>query len=136
LYVVNFGTRSDGEAGMAVSHRLISVVLMSAALAACDSMELTIGVESGSNATLTVRNANAEAWSDARLLVETVESDNSTTVCAEEIVNTWLPGESISVPMCGDKVRLTLFTGGEVARFSYVNGQLYRRIGRKEVPIR
>jgi hypothetical protein len=32
-------------------------------------------------------------------------------------------------------MRFTLTTGGETARFSYVNGQLYRRIGRKEVPI-
>jgi hypothetical protein len=41
----------------------------------------------------------------------------------------------VSVPACGDKIRLTLTTGGETARFAYANGQLYRRFGRKEVPV-
>jgi hypothetical protein len=41
----------------------------------------------------------------------------------------------IRVKACAEKVRFTLTTGAETARFSYSNGQLYRRLGRKEVPI-
>ena len=50
-------------------------------------------------------------------------------------VGSWKPGETISVPACGTKIRFTLTTGGETARFSYANGQLFRVFGRKEVPV-
>ena len=120
---------------MDVSHRVVTSALIVLALASCDSMELTIAVDPGPGGTLAVRNANAEPWSGAHLLVEAVESDNSTTVCAEETRSVWPPGESVPVPMCGDKTRLTLTVSGETARFSYANGQLFRRFGRKEVPV-
>jgi len=117
------------------SHRLILAILATIALAGCDSMELTIAVEGGSDDSLVVANANAEPWRDARLVVEAVERDNSTSVCADRTVVEWQPNATVTVPKCGDKVRLTLTTGGETARFSYVNGQLFRRFGRKEVPV-
>jgi hypothetical protein len=99
-------------------------------------MELTIDVEPGGDSTLVVSNANDSEWVDAQLVVEAVESDNSTSICAERTVGSWQPKQEISVPMCGNKVRLTLRTGGETARFSYANGQLFRRFGRKEVPVK
>ena len=40
------------------------------------------------------------------------------------------------LPACAEKVLFTVITGGETARFSYSEGQLYRRLGRKEVPIK
>ena len=101
----------------------------------CDSVELTIGVETGPDATLLVSNANGRELTDARLLVEAVESDNSTTVCVERRIDAWRPDQTMSVPACGDKIRLTLTTAGETARFAYANGQLFRRFGRKEVPV-
>jgi hypothetical protein len=110
-------------------------VLLALVVIGCDSMELTINVRPGSDATLVVANANDIEWSDALLVVESVESDNSTTLCTERRVGTWRPGEEIAVAACGNKIRLTLTTGGETARFSYANGQLFRRFGRKEVPV-
>lgn len=101
----------------------------------CDSMELTIGVDAGPDSTLLVSNANDRVWTDAILVVEAVETDNSTTACAERRVGNWEPRQEISVPACGAKIRLTLSTEGETARFSYSNGQLFRRFGRKEVPV-
>ena len=101
----------------------------------CDSVELTIGVEAGPEATLLVSNENGRALTDVTLLVEAVESDNSTTVCVEHRVEAWQPDQTMSVPACGDKIRLTLTSAGETARFAYANGQLFRRFGRKEVPI-
>lgn len=108
---------------------------MAAATLACDSVELTVGVLPGASGTLDVTNANDTPWADAKLLVEAVETDNSRTPCAEKSVSTWSPGEVVSVPSCGDKIRFTITTGGETARFSYANGQLFRLFGRKEVPV-
>lgn len=112
----------------------VGLLLMMAALG-CDSVELTIGVSPGASEMLEVTNANDTDWIDARLLVEVVESDNSTTGCAERTIDIWQPGDTISVPICGNKIRLTLTTGGEIARFSYANGRLFRIFGRKEVPV-
>jgi hypothetical protein len=117
------------------SRRLILAFLAAIAVAGCDSMELTIAVESESGGSLVVANATTRPWRDARIVVEAVESDNSTSVCADRTVPEWRPTSTVTVPKCGDKVRLTLTTGGETARFSYANGQLFRRFGRKEVPV-
>lgn len=110
-------------------------LLLGVGLVACDSMELTLEVSPSDDGWLEVANANDSAWKDALLVVEASESEGTTRPCGEERVDRWEPGEAIRVPACGEKVRLTLTTGGETARFSYFNGQLYRRIGRKEVPV-
>lgn len=110
-------------------------LLLAIAAAGCDSVDLTIGVSPGPTGALEVTNANETPWTDARLLVEAVESDNSTTICAEQKIDAWQPGEKISVPFCGGKIRFTLTTGGKTSRFSYANGQLFRVFGRKEVPV-
>ena len=115
--------------------RIVCGLVAVIAVLGCDSVELTIEVDSGPGGTLLVANANDATWTDAALLVEAVESDNSTVVCADRSVGPWSPGQTIEVPMCGDKIRLTLTTGGETARFAWANGQLFRRFGRKEVPV-
>lgn len=115
--------------------QILAGLLLICAAMGCDSMELTIGVEPGAPGRLEVSNVNHTEWTNARLVVEAVESDNSTTRCAEQTIGAWGPGDSISVPMCGNKIRFTLTTGGETSRFSYANGQLFRVFGRKEVPV-
>lgn len=117
------------------SKRLLFLVLLAGAAVGCDSVDLTIGVAPGSADSLLVSNANDSEWTDARLVVETVESDNSTTPCVERTVATWRPKETVTIPACGNKIRLTLTVGAETARFAYANGQLFRRFGRKEVPV-
>ncbi len=120
---------------MKTASQILIGMLLVGALLGCDSMELTIGVAEGGSGTLDVANADDSEWIDVRLVVEAVESDNSRALCAEKSVGSWKPGETISVPACGTKIRFTLSTGGETARFSYSNGQLYRVFGRKEVPV-
>jgi hypothetical protein len=115
--------------------RILVGLLLAGASLGCDSVELTISVVEGGSGTLDVANANDNEWIDARLVVEAVESDNSRSFCSEEDIGRWNPGESISVPACGEKIRFTLTTGGETARFSYTGGQLFRVFGRKEVPV-
>lgn len=117
------------------SNRIFVAVLLMGAAMGCDSMELTIGVAPGVPGTLEITNVNDTEWTDARLLVEGVESDNSTTRCADQTIGIWKPGETISVPVCGNKIRFTLTTGGKTSRFSYANGQLFRVFGRKEIPV-
>lgn len=115
--------------------QLMLALSMTAGLTACDSMELTIEVHQAEEGWLEIANANETVWKDALLVVEASESEGATRPCGEERVERWQPGQVIRVPACSDKVRLTLTAGGETARFSYFNGTLYRRIGRKEVPI-
>jgi hypothetical protein len=114
---------------------LLCFVLLTIATIGCDSVDLTIDVSPGETDSLLVANANDREWVDARLVVETVESDNSTAPCADRSMSRWLPRETIAIPACGDKIRLTLIVGAETARFAYANGQLFRRFGRKEVPV-
>lgn len=120
---------------MEAASRFVIATLLTCVVIGCDSMELTIGVVKGPSDTLEVANANDAEWIDARLLVEAVESDNSKSLCVEKNIGVWKPGETTSVPACGTKIRLTLTTGGETARFSYSGGQLFRVFGRKEVPV-
>jgi hypothetical protein len=82
-----------------------------------------------------VVNSNERALQDVRLVIEAFESEGAATPCGEEKLPRWEPGAVIRVKACAEKVRFTLTTGGETARFSYSGGQLYRRLGRKEVPI-
>jgi len=100
-----------------------------------DSVELTIAVRQVDEGWLEVSNANDTAWKDARLTVEAFESEATITPCGEEYLQRWEPGQTVRVPACAEKVRFTLETGGETSRFSFFNGQLYRRLGRREVPI-
>lgn len=120
---------------MSKPNHLLCGLLLATVVLACDSVDLTIGVSPGVSGTLEVINANTTPWADAQLLVEAVERDNSRTLCAEKAMATWPPGEAVSVPACGDKIRFTITTGGATARFSYANGQLFRLFGRKEVPV-
>jgi hypothetical protein len=110
-------------------------VVMIATLVACDSVELTIAVSPADEGWLEVSNANDATWKDAVLVIEKFESEGSTSPCGEELVAHWEPGQTVRVPACAEKVRFTLTTGGKTARFSYFNGQLYRRLGRREIPI-
>ncbi len=115
--------------------RICVALVCTAGLIACDSLELEIAVNQLEDGWLEVVNATDQVWKDARLVVEAFESEGATRPCGEEEVSRWQPGQAVRVPACAEKTRFTLTTGGETARFSYTNGQVYRRIGRKEVPI-
>jgi hypothetical protein len=120
---------------MWLSQKFCIALVFTAGLVACDSMELTLAVNQPEDGWLEVVNANDRVLKDARLVIEAFESEGATRPCGEENVSRWEPGQAIRVPACAEKVRFTLTAGGETARFSYANGQVYRRIGRKEVPI-
>jgi len=120
---------------MTLPMRGFFVIMLAAGLVACDSIELTIAVNQPEEGWLEVINSNDHVLKDAHLVIEAFESEGATRPCGEENISRWEPGQGIRVPACAEKVRFTLTAGGETARFSYANGQVYRRIGRKEVPI-
>jgi hypothetical protein len=115
--------------------RIALVIMLTTGVFACDSMELTIAVNEPEDGWLEVVNSNDRELKDVHLVIEAFESEGATRPCGEEVVARWAPGQAIRVRACAEKIRFTLTTGGETARFSYSMGQLYRRIGRKEVPI-
>ena len=115
--------------------RIILVTMLATGFVACDSMELTIAVNQLEEGWLEVVNSNDRVLKDVLLVIEAFESEGTTRSCGEETVSRWEPGQTIRVPACAEKVRFTLTASGETARFSFAKGQVYRRIGRKEVPI-
>jgi hypothetical protein len=98
-------------------------------------MELTIAVNPSDEELLEVVNSNDRTLEDVRLIVEAFESEGAVRTCSDANLRRWHPGQKIRVHQCAEKIRLTVTAGGETAKFSYFNDQLYRRIGRKEVPI-
>jgi hypothetical protein len=98
-------------------------------------MELTIAVKPSEGEWLEVVNSNDRLLKDIRLVVEAFESEGTTRQCGNVSVSRWEPGDKVRVRQCAEKIRLTLTTSGDTARFSYFDGRLYRRIGRKEVPM-
>lgn len=116
---------------------ILCIAMITSAGVGClvDSVELTIAVRPADDGMLEVSNANETTWKNAHLTIEAFVSEGTTTPCGEEDIARWEPGQAIRVPACAEKVRFTLTTGGETARFTYFNGQLYRRLGRREIPI-
>jgi hypothetical protein len=119
-----------------LSSNLYIAVVLAAGLVACDSPEPAIAVTELEEGWLEVGNATETALKDVHIVVEAFESEGATRPCGEERISRWEPGQRIRVPACAEKVRLNVTTGGKTVRFSYSKGQLFRRIGRKEVPIR
>lgn len=115
--------------------RIILATLLAWGFVACDSMELTLAVDQPEEGWLEVVNSNDRVLKDVLLVIEAFESEGTTRPCGEETISLWEPGQAIRVPACAEKIRFTLTASGETARFSYAKGQVYRRIGRKEIPI-
>jgi hypothetical protein len=123
------------ELTMTTPTRAVLITALVISCVACDSIELTIAVNPSHEGVLEVVNSNDRILEDVRLVVEAFESEGTVRTCSDANLSRWRPGQKIRVRQCAEKIRLTLTTGGDTARFSYFNGQLYRRIGRKEVPI-
>jgi hypothetical protein len=119
-----------------------AILAAAVVLASCGSSgapELTISVRTepgpAGQETLLVRNATGRVWTDVKVVVESVEVDGSATPCGADLIASWKPAEAHRIPSCGEKTRITLETGGASAQFVVANGKLYRRLGRKEIPL-
>jgi len=98
-------------------------------------IELAARPVGGSDRAVQLVNASPETWTDVHLIVQEDVAAGQGANCTDQRVTTWAPGDGVDVPVCGDRVRITVEVGGTVAMFSYHNNTLYRKIGRKEVPL-
>jgi hypothetical protein len=120
----------------------VGILTAALALSSCgqgSAPELGIAVRTEADAagrqTLLVSNATAQTWTDVKVVVESVEADGSATPCSADRIATWGPAAEHRIPACGDKTRITLSTAGASAQFVVAGGKLYRRLGRKEIPV-
>ncbi len=118
------------------------ILAAAVALSSCGpggAPELGIAVRTerdpGGSQTLLVSNATGQTWNDVKVLVESVEADGSATPCGVDRIAIWDPAGEQRIHACGDKTRITLSTGGASAQFVIVDGKLFRKLGRKEIPV-
>ena len=81
-------------------------------------------------------NASAEPWADVRVLVRGMRPDGVENECAVEEMNVWHPGDAVTLPRCGDeKTLVTIETRDQKGFFVVAAGKLYRKLGRREIPV-
>jgi hypothetical protein len=116
----------------------VMLTVLATCLAACAGAptEVLISVTAQGDA-LTVTNATDGAWEDAHLTVQSREEGEgrSGELCADDDVGTWHPGQSRVVPWCGDKTLIRVDTAGGSGEFIWAKERLFRKIGRKEIPL-
>ena len=122
----------------AASLALVMVPLV-CALAGCGSQppEITVsypGQEDDSSFHLV--NASDGEWTDVRVVLRAMRPDGIEEQCAQEHFPSWRPGSAQVLPKCpGEKMLITIETGGGQAFFVFAEGKLFRKIGRKEIPL-
>ncbi len=118
---------------------ILAAALACAACSGGRAPELGISVRTeqdpAGHEVLLVSNATGQRWNDVRVVVEAVEADGSATPCSADRIATWEPAAEHRIPACGAKTRITLSTGGASAQFVVVGGKLFRKLGRKEIPV-
>ena len=81
-------------------------------------------------------NASQGAWSEVRLEVRAMRPDGIEETCAEKRFPTWPAGAAMTVPKCpGEKLLITVVVADEQAYYVFAEGTLYRKIGRREIPV-
>lgn len=118
---------------------VLAVVLLLAACGGPTTADLTVEVRAEGDprrpSGLAVVNSSEIAWSNVELLLEHTEADGSTSPCGVRTIASWAPGEEVRTPACGERTRLTIETAEASAIYVFAGGTLYRRLGRKEVPV-
>jgi len=118
----------------------IAVALVAGALAGCGGPppELEVSYRAGADkSSFGLVNASAEEWSDVQVLVRGLRPDGIESECAEKRIEAWSPGDAQTLPRCGDeKTLITIETGGQRAFFVLGGDTLYRKLGRREIPLK
>jgi hypothetical protein len=82
-------------------------------------------------------NASDGTWSEVRVEVRAMRPDGVEAPCADERFPTWPAGAARALRKCpGEKLLVTLSVGGEQAHYVFAEGTLYRKLGRREIPVR
>lgn len=115
--------------------RLTTVVALTLVTLACSSPEpVELGLDPGSSAeTFGLVNRTGSSWTQVGVRVT---GDGRAGACFDDVVATWGPGEVQSFPRCGDRSVVALTVDGQEALFVVGGGALYRKLGRREIPVR
>lgn len=111
---------------------VLALVVLTLACAGPEPVELAL--DPGSSAeTFGLVNRTGSPWSGVAVRVT---GDAGATACFTGVVDTWGPGEVRSFPRCGDRTLVALTVGGQESFFVVGGGTLYRKLGRREIPVR
>lgn len=78
-------------------------------------------------------NRTTSPWSQVSVRVT---GDGGAGACFDGVVATWGAGETQTFPRCGDRSVVALTVDGQEAFFVVGGGTLYRKLGRREIPVR
>jgi hypothetical protein len=113
---------------------LISGLLCLAWWGCGGSEPVEVGLDPGSSVeTFGLVNLTRSPWSGVAVRVT---GDARATACFTGVVDSWGPGEVRSFPRCGDRTLVALTVDGREALFVFGGGTLYRKLGRREIPVR
>jgi hypothetical protein len=112
----------------------VAAVALALVLAACGGgAEITVTLqEVGAGGSFGLVNRSPAGWSDVRVRVT---GDSGGGPCYDQVVSGWAPGELRTLPRCGERTLVSIEVGGQQAELVYANGKLYRKLGRREIPV-
>lgn len=115
--------------------RLTTVVALTLVTLACGSPEpVELALDPGtSGEAFALVNRTGSAWTQVAVRVT---GDGRAGSCFDDVVATWGPGEARSFPRCGERSVMTLTVAGRESLFVVGGGTLYRKLGRREIPVR
>ena len=78
-------------------------------------------------------NRTPDTWSEVRVRVT---GDDHAGPCHDAVLPRWPAGEARSFPRCGDRTLVAVTVRGKETFFVVAGATLYRKLGRKEIPVR
>lgn len=118
---------------------IIAILLLLGSCGGATTADLTVDVRPEGDPVrpggLVIANTSDLTWNGVDVRLERTEEDGSTSPCGARALPSWAPGEEIRVPACGERTRITIESDEASAIYVFAGGRLYRRLGRKEVPV-
>jgi hypothetical protein len=115
--------------------RIMVLVSVAATLVACggggEEVELGLGPAGGADS-FSLVNRSGDEWSDVQVRVT---GDSGGAACLDRILLIWRPGEAQTLPRCGDRTVVAVTVSGARVELVFANGKLFRKLGRREIPI-
>lgn len=111
---------------------IVAVVVLTVACGGPEPVEL--GLDPGApGEAFGLVNRTDSVWLQVRVRVT---GDGGAGACFDGVVDSWGPGETRGFPRCGDRTLVALTVDGQEAFFVVGGGTLYRKLGRREIPVR
>ncbi len=111
---------------------VVGLALLCSACGGSTDLKVSLAPGDGEGAFALVNRSDG-AWDGARVRVT---GDGPTATCFDQAVASWPAGEARSFPRCGDRTVIALEVDGARADLVLASGTLYRKLGRREIPIR